>query len=104
MPTRAEDAWARGSADRVNPPSSPWRRMAKHGWPLAAAALGAALAAAWTAARPGPAAAPHGEVHGALGAQLDRYMSRLEAFGFSGSLLVARHGQVAIHKGYGRAE
>ena len=36
--------------------------------------------------------------------ELDRLMSRLEAFGFSGSLLVARDGRVILEKGYGFAD
>jgi CubicO group peptidase (beta-lactamase class C family) len=71
---------------------------------LAAAGLGAGLVVALSPARPGSSAATRGEVHGALGEQLDRYLTRLEAFGFSGSLLVARHGGIVIDKGYGLAE
>jgi CubicO group peptidase (beta-lactamase class C family) len=49
-------------------------------------------------------AAPRGEVHGPLGESLDRFFSRLEAFGFSGSALVAQGGQVVLDKGYGLAD
>lgn len=35
---------------------------------------------------------------------LDTHMSRLEAFGFSGSLLVAKDGQIVLNKGYGFAD
>src|ERR1700704_4153228 len=45
-----------------------------------------------------------GEVHGPLGESLDRFLSRLEAFGFSGSALVAQSGQVVLDKGYGLAD
>ena len=47
---------------------------------------------------------PRGEVHGPLGESLDRYLSRLEDFGFSGSVLVARKGQIVLDKGYGLAD
>jgi CubicO group peptidase (beta-lactamase class C family) len=45
-----------------------------------------------------------GEVRGPAGAALDAYLRRLEAFGFSGSVLVARRGQVLLDKGYGLAD
>lgn len=56
-----------------------------------------------------PAAAPwrsgpHGTVRGAVGAALDGYLRRLEAFGFSGSVLVARRGAVLLDAGYGFAD
>ncbi|MEA2560684.1 MAG: hypothetical protein QOH06_2188 [Acidobacteriota bacterium] len=38
-----------------------------------------------------------------LGEKLDAHMSRLEAYGFSGSLLVAKGGEVILNKGYGFA-
>ncbi len=52
------------------------------------------------------AAQPGGDavVQGDLGAQLDAYMSRLEAQGFSGGLLVAKGGEVVLSKGYGLAD
>jgi CubicO group peptidase (beta-lactamase class C family) len=71
---------------------------------LAAAALAGVLVVAISPAGPRSSAAPRGEVAGALGEQLDRYLTRLEAFGFSGSLLVARRGRIAIDKGYGLAD
>ncbi|MEA2695190.1 MAG: hypothetical protein QOJ16_4577, partial [Acidobacteriota bacterium] len=49
-------------------------------------------------------ASPRGEVHGPLGESLDRFFSRLEAFGFSGSALVAQGGQIVLDKGYGLAD
>jgi CubicO group peptidase (beta-lactamase class C family) len=39
-----------------------------------------------------------------VGAELDRYMSRLAAYGYSGSVLVARGGRVLLHQGYGLAD
>lgn len=39
-----------------------------------------------------------------LGEKLDTHMSRLEAYGFSGSLLVAKGGEVILDKGYGFAD
>ena len=42
-------------------------------------------------------------VNGELGAKLDRYMSRITPFGFSGALLVAKNGKVLLTKGYGMA-
>ncbi|MBV8202499.1 MAG: beta-lactamase family protein [Acidobacteria bacterium] len=47
---------------------------------------------------------PRGEVRGPVGAALDAYLLRLEAFGFSGSVLAARGGQVVLDKGYGFAD
>jgi CubicO group peptidase (beta-lactamase class C family) len=47
------------------------------------------------------AAAP---VRGPLGEKLDAHMARLEAYGFSGSLLVAKGGEVILQKGYGFAD
>src|SRR5215831_689399 len=39
-----------------------------------------------------------------VGAELDRYLARLAAYGYSGSALVARGGRVLLHKGYGLAD
>jgi CubicO group peptidase (beta-lactamase class C family) len=39
-----------------------------------------------------------------VGAALDRYMARLAAYGYSGSVLVARGGRVLLHQGYGLAD
>ncbi|MHC4550736.1 MAG: serine hydrolase domain-containing protein [Planctomycetota bacterium] len=39
-----------------------------------------------------------------LGESLDDYLSRCEAFGFSGSALVARGGKVLLERGYGLAD
>jgi CubicO group peptidase (beta-lactamase class C family) len=41
---------------------------------------------------------------GKLGAKLDRCMTRLAKFGFSGALLVAQKGKIILHKGYGWAD
>lgn len=43
-------------------------------------------------------------VFGDLGRKVDEYISRLEKFGFSGAVLVAKDGQVALNKGYGLAD
>ncbi len=45
-----------------------------------------------------------GAVRGPVGAAFDDYLTRLEAYGFSGSVLVASHGQVLLNKGYGYAD
>lgn len=45
-----------------------------------------------------------GAPRGNLGLALDEYMRRLEAYGFSGSLLVAKNGQIYLAKGYGLAD
>jgi CubicO group peptidase (beta-lactamase class C family) len=63
--------------------------------PAIALALGAALA--------GPQVPRGVIVSGELGRKVDEFMSRLEAWGFSGAVIVARDGQVAISKGYGLA-
>lgn len=49
-------------------------------------------------------AAPAPAVRTPLGEKLDAHMSRLEAYGFSGSLLVAKGGEVILDKGYGFAD
>ena len=43
-------------------------------------------------------------VKGPLGASLDSYLSDLTHFGYSGSVLVAQHGEVILNKGYGLAD
>jgi CubicO group peptidase (beta-lactamase class C family) len=92
--------------------------MAKTGlrWKQAVAAL-AVLALGYQAWRsrwlwglseagvPGRAAGPVAAVAGdPVGAELDRYLSRLAAYGYSGSALVAKGGRVLLHKGYGLAD
>jgi CubicO group peptidase (beta-lactamase class C family) len=47
---------------------------------------------------------PRGVVVGPVGAALDGYLRRIEAFGFSGSVLVARRGEVVLDRGYGLAD
>jgi len=39
-----------------------------------------------------------------IGARIDRYLSAMEAFGFSGSILVAHEGEVVLRAGYGLAD
>jgi CubicO group peptidase (beta-lactamase class C family) len=39
-----------------------------------------------------------------LGAALDGFMSRLAAYGYSGSVLVAKGGRIILHEGYGLAD
>jgi CubicO group peptidase (beta-lactamase class C family) len=43
-------------------------------------------------------------VAGDLGARIDSYMTRAASFGMSGTLLVARNGEVVVHKSYGLAD
>jgi CubicO group peptidase (beta-lactamase class C family) len=45
-----------------------------------------------------------GTVRGPLGAALDAYLRRLERFGYSGSVLVARRGEIVLDRGYGIAD
>jgi CubicO group peptidase (beta-lactamase class C family) len=52
---------------------------------------------------PGPTSAGP-VVRGPLGAAVDEYLSRIEAFGFSGAVLVARGDDVVLSKGYGPAD
>jgi CubicO group peptidase (beta-lactamase class C family) len=40
-------------------------------------------------------------VQGPTGAKIDEFMTRLEGFGYSGALLVAKNGEVIVHKAYG---
>ena len=47
----------------------------------------------------------HSEVvQGPLGTALDRYISELALYGYSGSVLVVQNGQVVLDKGYGLAD
>jgi CubicO group peptidase (beta-lactamase class C family) len=50
------------------------------------------------------AGAPATVVNGPVGQKLDQYLSRLEALGFSGAVLVAKDGKIVLHKGYGLAD
>jgi CubicO group peptidase (beta-lactamase class C family) len=45
-----------------------------------------------------------GQVRGPVGAAFDDYLRTLEAFGYSGSVLVARRGQILLNRGYGLAD
>lgn len=47
--------------------------------------------------------APPAAAVGPLGVRVDEYVSRLVPFGFSGAVLVAQDGKVALEKGYGLA-
>lgn len=50
----------------------------------------------------GPAPAKRSDAE--LRQEVDRLMTRLESFGFSGALLVARDGRIVLEKGYGFAD
>jgi len=43
-------------------------------------------------------------VDGPLGQKLDLFLTRLEGFGFAGSVLVAKDGKIVLQKGYGLAD
>src|SRR5688572_25142322 len=47
---------------------------------------------------------PDGLVRGGLAERLDRHLTRAARFGFAGALLVAKDGEVILHKGYGLAD
>jgi CubicO group peptidase (beta-lactamase class C family) len=49
-------------------------------------------------------ASPASIVDGPLGQKLDLFLTRLEGFGFAGSVLVAKDGKVVLQKGYGLAD
>ena len=53
---------------------------------------------------PAPKAAPAAPDGAAIGARIDRYLSAMEAFGFSGAILVAHEGEVVLRTGYGLAD
>jgi CubicO group peptidase (beta-lactamase class C family) len=76
----------------------PYRRLARI---MCLFVLLAAALAAQEAPKPTPPAA---RSDADLRQELDQLMSRLEAYGFSGSLLVARNGRVLLEKGYGWAD
>ncbi|HEX5011165.1 MAG TPA: serine hydrolase [Planctomycetota bacterium] len=59
-----------------------------------------------TGARTAPATGPQPEVvvTGELGARLDAWLTRLTAWGFSGTVMVERGAEVLLHKGYGLAD
>src|ERR671918_459118 len=64
----------------------------------------ALCAVLFLAAAPLCAAPGCGIVSGPVGEKVDAYLTRLEGFGFAGSLLVAKDGQILLHKGYGLAD
>lgn len=68
----------------------------------AAASLLILLCRAAAAQAPDSLALPR--VAGLLGAQLDAQLTRFAAYGFSGSVLVVREGQIVLLKGYGLAD
>ncbi|HEY7213569.1 MAG TPA: hypothetical protein VIC28_03015, partial [Thermoanaerobaculia bacterium] len=63
--------------------------------------LSIVIAAALGAPEPSKPAVPAARTDAALREELDQLMTRLEAYGFSGSLLVARNGKIVLEKGYG---
>jgi CubicO group peptidase (beta-lactamase class C family) len=65
-------------------------------------ALTMTIAASAGAQQPGPL--PIDQDPREVARRLDEHMSRLVPFGYSGSLLVARDGQVVLANGYGRAD
>src|SRR3954463_10201337 len=64
----------------------------------------ALFAVLFLAAAPLGAPPSRGIVSGPVGEKLDAYLTRLEGFGFAGSMLVAKDGQILLHKGYGLAD
>ena len=65
--------------------------------------VGAASAAPQDSA-PGSRGAARPGVRGDLGRKLDDYLKRLAPFGFSGTLIVEKDGEVVLHAGYGLAD
>jgi CubicO group peptidase (beta-lactamase class C family) len=51
-----------------------------------------------------PPTPARGDVHGAFGAALDRYLTQLAGYGYSGAVLVAQHGEIVLDQGYGLAD
>ena len=68
---------------------------------LAGLVLGAGTTRPESMAAPGK---PSVVVQGHLGRNLDEYMARLEALGFSGGLAVVKEGETVLLKGYGKAD
>ncbi len=88
-------------------PSSSRRTRPRPAPRAAAACLLGALLLVFAGHHPGRTlwqSTTRGGVRGPVGAAFDDYLRRLEAFGFSGSVLVASHGQVLLNKGYGWAD
>lgn len=67
--------------------------------PARTPALGSASAGATTPVSPGVSLDPD-----SAAARVDRYLSRLEAFGLAGNALLARDGDVLLARGYGMAD
>src|SRR5262245_1884520 len=78
----------------------PYRRLAGFVCPFIVVA---AMLAAQEPPKSTPAL-PAARTDAALREELDQLMTRLETYGFSGSLLVARNGKVLLEKGYGWAD
>src|SRR5262245_30095122 len=83
----------------LSPPGSPMRlprRAPRFAFAcLLIASLALAAHGRQAAATPQPAA---------LAKQIDEHLKQLAAFGFSGSVLIARDGQVLLEQGYGFAD
>jgi CubicO group peptidase (beta-lactamase class C family) len=45
-----------------------------------------------------------GTVEGTTAEKLDLYLQRIKPFGFSGAVMVVRHGEIVLNKGYGLAQ
>lgn len=71
---------------------------------LALAAFAAPAAAQRPPATPATPAAAAPASNAELAASLDEHMRRLVPFGFNGSLLVERNGEIVLRQGYGRAD
>lgn len=67
----------------------------------ASTAVGLAIAIASAAATAQP---PDVVVRGELGARVDSFLTRAEAHGLSGAIVVAQRGEVVLRKGYGLAD
>jgi CubicO group peptidase (beta-lactamase class C family) len=52
----------------------------------------------------GDCARGQSQVRGPLGASLDHYLKALVGYGYSGAVLVAKHGEVVLNQGYGLAD
>ena len=66
--------------------------------------IGAALAAAVVAGAASVQVPSGPTVTGELGTKIDEFVARLVPWGFSGAIIVARDGKVALSKGYGLAD
>ncbi len=62
------------------------------------------LPIAWLGTAACSPAGPRTPIHGPKAARIHEYLTRATAFGFSGSVLVARDGEVVLHAGYGDAD